>query len=117
MEDCVFCRIVRGELPSRKLYEDEDILAFHDIHPIAPVHFLIVPKLHIATLDDCQPEHFLVLGKMVGVAGRLAQEAGATDGCRTIINNGRVGRQDVFHLHMHVLGGPDPLPGMLARSS
>lgn len=116
MEDCIFCRIVRGEIPSRKLFEDDDILAFHDINPVAPVHFLIVPKLHVASLSDCEPEHFAVLGKILGVAGRLAKEAGSPDGFRTIINTGRVGRQDVFHLHMHVLGGPDRLPGMIARS-
>ncbi len=116
MEDCIFCRIVRGEIPSRKLFEDEDVLAFHDINPLAPVHFLIIPKRHIASLADCQTEHLPVLGKILGIADRLAKEAGSTDGFRTIINTGRVGRQDVFHLHMHVLGGPDRLPGMMVRS-
>ncbi|MBI3148106.1 MAG: histidine triad nucleotide-binding protein [Betaproteobacteria bacterium] len=117
MDDCIFCRIARGELPSRKLYEDEDVLAFYDIHPIAPVHFMIIPKLHLASLDQCGAEHTALLGKILGLAPRLAREAGSSEGFRTIINTGRIGRQDVFHLHMHVLGGPNPLSGMLARST
>jgi histidine triad (HIT) family protein len=108
-QDCIFCRIARGEIPSRKVYEDDDILAFHDINPSAPVHFLIIPRLHLENLYDADLRHQAVLGKMLGMAGQLAREQGLTDGFRTIINNGRVGRQEVYHLHMHVLGGPDPL--------
>jgi histidine triad (HIT) family protein len=108
-QDCIFCRIVRGEIPARKVYEDEDILAFHDINPAAPVHFLIIPKVHVVNLYDADMAHQAVLGKMLGMAGQLAREQGLTDGFRTIINNGRVGRQEVYHLHIHVLGGPDPL--------
>jgi histidine triad (HIT) family protein len=108
-QDCVFCRIARGEIPSSKVYEDDEILAFHDIHPSAPVHFLIVPKAHIENLYDGDMRHRDVLGKMLGMAGRLASEQGLTDGFRSIINTGRVGRQEVYHLHMHVLGGPEPL--------
>lgn len=115
MDDCIFCRIARGELPSRKLYEDEDVLAFHDINPLTPVHFLLIPKAHLADLGECGEAHASVLGKMLLLAPRLAREAGSTEGFRVIINNGRIGRQDVFHLHVHVLGGPEPLPGMIAR--
>jgi len=115
-ENCIFCKIVRGEIPSRKVYEDDQILAFQDIHPIAPVHFLAIPKEHIdsmATLDD---RHTGVVGRIMVLANRLAAEQGSPDGCRVICNSGRIGRQDVFHLHIHVLGGPKPLPGMIARS-
>jgi len=117
MTDCVFCKIVAGEIPSRKVYEDADMLAFHDTNPMAPVHFMIVPKEHLDSLAQCGPEHAPVLGRMLAIAGRLAREQGATDGFRTIVNTGRVGRQDVYHLHIHILGGPDPLPRMLAPGS
>jgi histidine triad (HIT) family protein len=113
--DCIFCKIVRGEIPAKKIYDDAEVIAFHDIRPQAPVHLLIIPKVHVATLYDAQPAHQLALGKMLAVAGRLAREAGAADGFRTIINNGRVGHQEVYHVHMHVLGGPDPLGPMLQR--
>ena len=115
MDSCIFCKIINGEIPSRKLYEDEDILAFHDIHPLAPVHFLIIPKQHIVSLAESGPAHQAVLGKMLAMAGPLAREAGATDGFRSIINTGRVGLQEVYHLHLHIIGGPDPLPAMLRR--
>ena len=113
--NCIFCKIARGLIPAKKIYDDDDVMAFHDIRPQAPVHFLIVPKAHIASLYDAQPPHQAALGKMLAIAGRLAREAGATDGFRTIINNGRVGHQEVYHVHMHVLGGPDPLGPMLSR--
>jgi histidine triad (HIT) family protein len=113
--DCVFCRIVRGEIPSRKLYEDDDVLAFHDIHPLAPVHFMIVPKRHIASLADCDMSHQGLLGKMMAVAPRLAREQGSADGFRAVVNTGRVGGQEVYHLHMHVMGGPQPLGAMIRR--
>ena len=115
MQDCLFCKIVAGKIPSKKVHEDEDIFAFHDIRPIAPVHFLIVPKAHIATLYDAGMEHHAALGKMLAVAGGLARDCGATDGFRTIINCGRVGHQEVYHLHMHVIGGPDSLGPMITR--
>jgi histidine triad (HIT) family protein len=107
--DCIFCRIVRGELPSRKVFEDEDILAFHDIRPLAPVHFLIIPKVHVVNLYDADLRHQAVLGKIMGMAGQLAREQGLEDGFRTVVNNGRIGGQEVYHLHLHVLGGPQPL--------
>jgi histidine triad (HIT) family protein len=115
-ETCVFCRIVRGEIPSKKIYEDADIFAFHDIHPLAPVHFMIVPKQHIDSLADCGPGEQALLGKILAIAPRLAREQGSTDGFRTIINTGRVGRQEVYHLHVHVIGGPEALGPMLKRN-
>ena len=116
MQDCLFCKIVSGAIPSKKVYEDEDILAFNDIRPIAPVHFLMIPKAHVATLYDAGIQHQAVLGKILGMAGKLARDSGATDGFRTIINCGRVGHQEVYHLHMHVIGGPVPLGPMISRS-
>lgn len=113
-DDCIFCKIAAGEIPSRKVYEDDEILAFHDIQPVAPVHFLMIPKAHVASLAECGPEHAAVLGRMMAMAGRLAREQGAADGFRTIVNTGRVGRQDVYHLHIHIIGGPDRLPRMIA---
>jgi len=113
-DDCIFCKIAAGEIPSRKVYEDGEILAFHDIQPVAPVHFLMIPKAHVDSLAECGPEHAAVLGRMMAMAGRLAREQGATDGFRTIANTGRVGRQDVYHLHIHIIGGPDRLPRMIA---
>jgi histidine triad (HIT) family protein len=114
MDDCLFCKLVSGRIPSRKVYEDDEILAFHDINPVAPVHFLMIPKAHVASLADCGPEHAPVLGRMMAMAGRLAREQGATDGFRLIVNTGRVGRQDVYHLHVHIIGGPERLPRMIA---
>lgn len=115
MQDCLFCKIAAGTVPAKKLHEDTDVLAFHDIRPIAPVHFLIIPKVHIDTLYDVGEEHHAAIGRMLGLAGGLAREAGATDGFRTIINCGRVGHQEVYHLHMHVIGGPEPLGPMIQR--
>ncbi len=115
-QDCIFCKIVRGEIPSRKVYEDDEIFAFHDINPAAPVHFMIIPKKHIASLGDARDEDRDVLGRIMVMAGRLAREQGSTDGFRTIVNTGRVGRQDVYHLHVHILGGDKALPGMIHKS-
>lgn len=116
VQDCIFCRIVRGEVPATKVYEDADVLAFHDIHPQAPVHFMLIPKRHIASLAHTAPDDAGVLGRMMALTGRLAREAGSADGFRTIVNTGRVGRQDVMHLHIHVLGGPDTFGRMLPRN-
>jgi histidine triad (HIT) family protein len=113
--DCIFCKIVAGRIPSRKVYEDDDMFAFHDINPLAPVHFMIIPKKHVDSLAEVGDEHAAVLGRMMAKAGRLAREQGAADGFRTIVNTGRVGRQDVYHLHIHIIGGPDPLPRMIAK--
>jgi histidine triad (HIT) family protein len=117
MSDCIFCKIARGEIPSRKIYEDEEIFAFHDIDPVAPVHFMIVPKLHIASLMDANMSHQMLLGRMLAKAGELAASQGLKDGFRTIINTGRIGRQEVYHLHVHILGGPEPLGTMLQRKA
>ncbi|HOX66295.1 MAG TPA: histidine triad nucleotide-binding protein [Burkholderiaceae bacterium] len=106
--NCIFCKIVAGQIPSRKAFEDEDVLVFHDIHPWAPVHLLIIPKEHIATHADVTPEHERLLGKMLLLVPKLAKEHGADNGFRTIINTGRDGGQEVLHLHMHVIGGPRP---------
>ena len=115
MQDCIFCKIVEGNIPCNKVYEDDDILAFHDIHPVAPVHFMIIPKRHIASLAQVNLAHQMLLGKMLTVMPELAREQGCTDGWRTVINTGRVGRQEVYHLHIHVIGGKDVLPGMIKR--
>jgi histidine triad (HIT) family protein len=105
---CIFCRIVRGELPAKRIYDDDEILVFPDINPAAPVHLLMVPKEHIPTVEAAGPEHERLLGKMLLLAPRLAREQGATNGFRIVINNGPDGGQEVYHLHVHVLGGPRP---------
>ena len=115
MQDCIFCKIVRGEIPSRKAYEDDEVLAFHDIQPAAPVHLLVVPKRHIASLADAGEADAALLGRMMALTGRLARENGSPDGYRTIVNTGRIGRQDVMHVHVHVLGGTNPLGPMVPR--
>ncbi len=113
--DCIFCRIASGELPSRKVYEDEHVFAFHDINPVAPVHFMVIPKVHVDSLYTTEGSHEQVLGRILGLTGRLAREQGLEDGFRVVVNTGRVGRQEVYHLHVHVLGGPEPLGPMLSR--
>lgn len=115
MSNCIFCKIAAGEIPSKKVYEDEEILAFHDISPAAPVHFLIIPKKHIASLADATSADIPVLGKMLAKVGELAKQEGCEDGFRTIVNTGRVGGQEVYHLHVHVLGGTEPLGPMLLK--
>lgn len=115
MEQCIFCKIVEGKIPCKKVYEDEDIFAFHDIHPVAPVHFMVIPKLHIDSLAQVDAGHQLLLGKMLALGSKLAIEQGCADGWRTVINTGRVGRQEVYHLHMHIIGGKEVLPGMIKR--
>ena len=105
---CLFCKIVAGQVPSKKAYEDEHVLAFHDIHPWAPVHVLLIPKQHVATLADVTPEHQDVLGRILVLAPRLMKELGVTNGFRTVINTGADGGQEVYHLHVHAYGGPRP---------
>lgn len=106
--DCVFCKIVAGKIPSKKVFENDELLAFHDIQPWAPVHVLVIPKEHIATLADVTPAHEAMLGRMLAQAPRLMKELGVTNGFRTRINTGKDGHQEVYHLHMHVIGGPRP---------
>jgi len=113
--NCVFCKIVRGEIPSRKVFEDAEILAFHDIQPAAPVHFMLVPKKHIPSLYEVTADDAPVMGRILALAGQLAREQGANDGFRMVVNTGRVGRQEVPHVHLHVIGGPDPLGPMIVR--
>jgi len=106
---CIFCKIIAGQIPCTKVYEDEDLLVFNDIHPWAPVHFLIVPKTHIVSLYDTTPQqHEKMLGRMLPLAPKLIREQGVTNGFRTLINTGADGMQEVQHLHMHVMGGPRP---------
>ena len=108
LDDCIFCKIARGEIPSSKVYEDDDVLAFRDINPKAPVHFLVIPKQHIESLAAARPEDAALLGKMIGLVPQLARQEGCVNGFRTVINTGRDGGQEVPHLHIHVLGGPQP---------
>ena len=115
MSDCLFCKIVEGKIPSSKVYEDDDILAFKDIHPARPVHILVIPKKHITSLATVSPEDAPVLGKMLAKANEIALAQGSPDGFRVIINTGRVGQQEVQHLHAHIVGGPDPVGPMLKR--
>ena len=107
--DCLFCKIVAGQIPSRKVHEDEQVLAFHDIHPWAPVHFLMVPKVHVDSLAQVDESHAPLLGRMLALAPRLAAQEGCRPypdgGHRVVINTGREGGQEVHHLHVHVMGG------------
>ena len=106
--NCIFCKIVAGQIPSKKAYEDEDILAFHDIHPWAPVHILIIPKRHITSMVDVTMEDQALLGKMMAISPKLMAELGVTNGYRHVVNTGRDGMQEVMHVHLHVMGGPRP---------
>jgi len=115
MSDCIFCKIARGEIPCRKVYEDGEVLAFHDINPVAPVHFMLVPKLHLASLAEAEDVHAALLGKMLVLTSRLAREQGLENGFRTVINTGKDGGQEVFHLHIHIIGGGS-IPPMVRRS-
>jgi histidine triad (HIT) family protein len=121
VDNCIFCKIAAKQIPAKILYEDEDVVAFHDINPAAPVHFLIVPRKHIPTLADCTDSDQALLGKMTLLAPRLAQQEGCgysanggdrgSGGFKTQFNTGPDGGQEVYHIHMHVLGGPRPWRG------
>ncbi|MGE5493538.1 MAG: histidine triad nucleotide-binding protein [Actinomycetota bacterium] len=115
MSDCIFCKIVRGEIPSKKVYEDDDLLAFNDINPARPVHVLVIPKKHITSLASVTEADAPLLGKMLAKANEIAVAQGSPDGFRVIINTGRVGGQEVGHLHAHIVGGPEPVGPMLKR--
>ncbi len=110
--NCIFCKIAAGAIPSRKVYEDGDLFAFHDRNPAAPVHFLMIPKAHIPSMAQVGPEHAALLGRMMVLVPRLAMEQGCNPypdgGFRIVINTGEEGGQEVHHLHMHVIGGPRP---------
>lgn len=103
-DDCLFCKIIKGEIPADKLFEDDEILAFRDIAPQAPVHFLVVPKKHISGPSSMTREDEQLIGKLVRVGGEIAKQEG-TDDFRVVFNNGAEAGQVVFHLHMHILGG------------
>jgi histidine triad (HIT) family protein len=102
--DCLFCKIVAGEIPARKLYEDDQVFALHDIGPQAPVHFLVIPKKHIRTLMDLEEGDKALVGHMVFTAQQLAREQGCEEGFRLVMNCEAQAGQSVFHIHMHVLG-------------
>jgi histidine triad (HIT) family protein len=122
MDNCIFCKIAAKQIPSDVVYEDNDLLAFKDINPAAPVHLLIIPKQHLATLSDCADAHTEVLGKMLALVPKLAAEHGIavtvgadgerSGGFKTLINTGPDGGQEVYHLHLHMYGGPRPWRGM-----
>jgi len=116
MDDCLFCKIVRGEIPSRKVYEDDLVYAFHDINPLRPLHLLVIPKHHITSLATADATDAPTLGRILSVATELATENGSPDGFRVIINTGRVGQQEVQHLHAHIVGGSEPVGPMLKRT-
>lgn len=103
--DCIFCKIVNGEIPSAKVYEDDTVVAFNDLSPQAPVHILIIPKEHIASCDEVNEENCAVIGHIFAVAAKIAKEKGLTNGYRIVNNCGDEGGQTVKHLHFHLMGG------------
>lgn len=117
MNQCIFCRIVKKEIPATIIYEDDHILAFEDIHPQAAVHLLVIPKLHLDSFADVTAEHSSLLGHMMIKIPEIAKQQELHNGFRTIINTGRVGGQEVYHIHAHILGGSLPLPRMISPTS
>ncbi len=105
MKDCIFCKIVNGKLPAKRVYEDADLFAFHDIHPSAPVHILIVPKKHISQLSKAEEADVSLLGKIQLAAAKIAKEFNIDDAFRLQVLNGSKAGQNVFHLHYHLRGG------------
>lgn len=106
MEDCLFCKIIKGEIPSTKVYEDGEILAFNDINPAAPIHILVIPKKHITSLSHMQKEDEAIVGRIYGVINQIAEEKGFKEsGYRVIVNCGKDAGQEVMHLHFHILAG------------
>jgi histidine triad (HIT) family protein len=110
--NCIFCKIVEGKIPSKKLYEDDEVLAFHDINPWAPVHFLLIPKKHIVSMAHLTPDDSAFMGRIMTLIPKLALDAGCESypkgGYRMVCNTGAHGGQEVHHLHIHVMGGPRP---------
>lgn len=110
--DCLFCKIVAGRIPSKVVYQDDEMFVFHDINPWAPVHFLMIPKMHIPSMSHVGAEHAGLLGRMMAMAPQLALQEGCNPypegGFRILSNTGAEGRQEVHHLHIHVMGGPRP---------
>ena len=118
MEDCVFCKIIDGKIPSEKVYEDDDILAFKDIHPAAPIHVLVIPKKHIATLMDLKSEDMNIVSKIMEVIQKIAKNLGIEkDGFRLIANCGPDSGQEVMHIHFHLLAGTKMGPKLCHKSS
>ena len=107
MTDCLFCKIVAGEIPAKKVYEDEQTLAFEDISPKAPTHVLIIPKKHLRGLKEAAEEDAELLGRLQLAAARIGRERGIEEGYRTVLNVGPKSGQSVFHIHLHLLGGRD----------
>lgn len=106
MDDCIFCKIIKGEIPSSKVYEDDRVLAFHDINPVAPVHIIVIPKQHISTLMDVKAEQLEYTSAMIMAVQQIAKIQGVSEsGFKTIVNCNKDGGQIIFHLHMHLLGG------------
>ncbi len=105
MNDCIFCKIASGEIPSTKVYEDDTVLGFKDLSPQAPVHVLLIPKTHITSVDDVTPENSAVMAHIFEVAAKLAKEFGLSNGYRIVTNCGEDGGQTVKHLHFHMMGG------------
>lgn len=106
MDDCIFCKIATGDIPADKVFEDDQVVAFRDLNPQAPTHVLVIPKRHIATLNDVGPDDEAVIGRMQATAARIADAEGFADtGYRTVINCNEAGGQTVFHIHLHLLGG------------
>ncbi len=106
LDDCLFCKIIAGEIPSNKVYSDDELYAFHDINPAAPQHILLIPKKHLTNIHSANEEDAALLGKLLLKANQIARDQGlAKDGYRYVINSGRDGGQTVFHLHLHILGG------------
>ena len=105
MSDCLFCKIVAGDIPSTKVYEDESVLAFRDIAPMAPTHILVIPKAHISSVADITPENSAVVAHIFEVIAAIAAQEGLTDGYRVVSNCGDHAGQSVHHLHFHILGG------------
>lgn len=107
MADCLFCKIIEGKIPSKKVYEDDRVFAFEDINPGAPTHVLIIPKRHLEGLNKAKPEDAELLGYMQLVAAQIGRDRGIEDGYRTVLNVGPRSGQSVFHIHLHILGGRD----------
>ncbi|MDH5485663.1 MAG: histidine triad nucleotide-binding protein [Gammaproteobacteria bacterium] len=106
MTDCIFCKIISGDIPGDIVYQDDDVLAFRDLTPQAPMHVLVIPKKHISTINDIQPEDAALIGKMFLAAQQVAKEEGYTErGYRTVMNCNAEAGQSVFHIHLHVLAG------------
>jgi histidine triad (HIT) family protein len=112
-DNCLFCKIASGAIPSKKVHEDDEFVAFYDIRPAAPVHVLVIPRRHIATLSEVTPEDAPLIGRMMVLVAKLAEQLGVAytggeTGFRTVINTGPGGGQEVYHLHAHILAGPRP---------